>query len=149
MSNRMKSGIVIGLTLLLGFALGMLVTSTLHRRRFENLRRLQHPGGIAAHILHEARPDREQRQQLRGILKRYEPRLRDMRRTHQEEMRQVLDSLRSELGDVLTPDQLRRLRRRPPDMPPPGVEGDHRRRGPRRGMRGRQPRLPPQPGPQR
>ncbi len=139
MGNRMKSGLVIVATLVLGFLLGVMVDSSLHRRRFERLRELHRRGGIASVIKRRARPTPEQREELKAIWRHFNPRFRELRERHHYQMRDLLDSLHTELKQVLTPEQVRRLRRarrkcgnRPwehPHCPP-------HRHGPRRGPPG-------------
>ncbi len=160
MSNRMKSGLIVVATLLLGFLLGVVVVGSLHRRRIAHLREFNDRGGVASVIRRQVRPRPEQRAPLREILKQYEPRLRQMRESHREEMERVLDSLADELGAVLTPAQMRRLRRHGPAVPQePGIEpgrgrregrgagGGAERRRPRRERSGEVPPDKPPPPP--
>jgi hypothetical protein len=132
MSDRVKSGLIIAVTLLLGFLVGMLATGAVHRARITRLREFQSRGAIASVIRHRVRPSPEQREPVREILQKYEPRLRQMREAHREEMERVLDSLADELGAVLTPAQMRRLRRHGPSHEPGPGPGDRRMRGRRR-----------------
>ena len=135
MSNRTKSGLIIAATLVIGLLLGACITGALHRHRLARLRELHEHGGITSVIRRRARPGPQQREALRRVLKRYEPRLRQIRERHYHEMEQLLDSLGADLEGVLTPEQLRRLLRDAPPRPgshPQGRGRGQRQRGPDR-----------------
>jgi hypothetical protein len=140
MQTRTKSALLLLAVLVLGVAIGIMLSGVLHNRRMDRIARLRTAPGIIRLVERAVEPESaEQRAAIRSIMEGAAPRFAETFQRTQEEMRTLSDSVMSELEAVLTPAQLEDLkeqmmlrRRRPPSDE---WEGDERpgRRGPRNG----------------
>lgn len=144
MQTRTKSAFLLLAVLVLGVAIGILLSGVMHNRRMDRIARLRTAPGIIRLVERAVEPEsEEQRAAIREIMEAAAPRFAETFQRTQEEMRQLSDSVMTELEAVLTPAQLEDLREhmlmrrgRPPSE---GRRGEERsgRRSPRDG------RLPP------
>jgi hypothetical protein len=113
MQTRTKSAFLLLVVLLLGVAVGMLVSGALHNRRMERIAGLRTAPGIAQLVERLVEPEsEEQRAQIRQVMDGAAPRFAEVfRRTH-DEMEALSDSVMSELEAILTPLQMEQLRAR-------------------------------------
>jgi hypothetical protein len=123
MQTRTKSAFLLLVVLLLGVAVGMLVSGALHNRRMERIAGLRTGPGIARLVERLVEPEsEEQRARIREVMDEAAPRFADVfRRTH-EEMSALSDSVMSELETILTPQQMEQLRTRMDMRRGPGPE---------------------------
>ena len=113
MQTRTKSAFLLLVVLLLGVAVGIMVSGALHNRRMERIAGLRTAPGIAQLVERMVEPEsEEQRARIRDVMDGAAPRFAEVfRRTH-EEMEALSDSVMSELEVILTPQQLEQLRAR-------------------------------------
>lgn len=113
MQTRTKSAFLLLAVLLLGVAVGILVSGALHNRRMDRIAGLRTAPGIAQLVERLVEPEsEEQRARIRDVMDGAAPRFAEVfRRTH-EEMEALSDSVMSELETILTPQQLEQLRAR-------------------------------------
>ncbi len=140
MQTRTKSAFLLLAVLVLGVAIGVMLSGVLHNRRMDRIARLRTAPGIIRLVERAVEPEsEEQRAAIRAIMEGAAPRFAETFQRTQEEMRTLSDSVMSELEAVLTPAQLEDLkeqmmlrRGRPPSNE---WKGDERpgRRGPRNG----------------
>jgi len=144
MTDRTKSALLIGGTLVLGMIVGGLFNAALVNRRFSEVARMRSPGGLAGRIEQVIRPEsEEQAEAIRAILDEVEPRFMAAFDESRIRIRSLTDSVMVELATVLTEEQMERLRddlrvrgesppflRSPRDGPPPGAAKGRRRRPP-------------------
>ena len=110
MQTRTKSAFLLLAVLVLGFAIGMLVSGVLHNRRMDRIARIRTGPGIVQLVERAVQPEsEEQRAQIHEIMEGAAPRFAEMFQRTQEEMRALSDSVMSELEAVLTPEQLENL----------------------------------------
>jgi len=96
--------------LVLGFAIGLLVSGVLHNRRMDRIARIRTGPGIVQLVERAVQPEsEEQRVQIHGIMEGAAPRFAEMFQRTQEEMRALSDSVMTELEGVLSPEQLENL----------------------------------------
>jgi hypothetical protein len=133
MTPRVKSALLLALTLLIGMVLGALLNARLAEQRLERLAFLRTQRGFTRFLERAITPrDEAQREAVRAVLERSAVRLSDHMQRSRAEMEAILDSTRAELQTVLTDEQMeqleQRLQMRPPDRrdrrlrrgPPPG-----------------------------
>ena len=161
MSERNKSLLIILSTLLIGMLIGALVWSGISRQRLNRLADLRQTDRMVDFVVENLEPlDDETRSQIMEIVRSRGDEMMEMR----NDLRDLQNSLRSDLNEVLTEDQQKKLdrfmrsqrNRRGRGVRPP--RGDRMRRGPsmdrdsvgvrgqedgRRGRRGRRPPPPP------
>lgn len=131
MNLKLKSSLIIILTLIIGMVLGGLIVSTfLKKDRFrERIAHLRKPEGFMQRFERIIEPDSTQKKIIRAILKKHFDRVEKTSFNFRERMRALNDSLKTELEPILTNQQkerlLHRLHRFPPmrpgsrDLPPP------------------------------
>jgi len=133
MNMKAKTTIILLFTLLIGILLGVFLDRTIMRFRFQKrFNEVRQPRGITRMLENLIRPDESQYKAVRDILEKYSKRLHEHREKSFREMDAVMDSMRTELDQILTDEQKARLKkdmermkgmrdRRPgPPMPPPG-----------------------------
>ena len=122
--NRIKSAVIIAVTLVIGMVLGGLITAQLAHDRMDRIAALRSQRGFARFI--ERSIDYEspaQQEAVHEILDRTSVRMFEHLRRSREETASILDSARDELGKVLSPEQMehleQKLRRHSRDRPGP------------------------------
>ena len=113
MSVRIKTGIIILVTLLIGVVIGILIDRTIMRNQFkQKFAGMRRPQGMIMMFERIIEPDESQYQELREILKRYSQKLHEIVEKSRKEMDTVMDSLKTELDPILTDEQKERLQSR-------------------------------------
>lgn len=145
MNARTKSVLIIAAALFAGFLIGALSVGAILNYRIDQLRQLRQPAGFAGVVEDVIRPESEaQRRQIREVLRATSERNMELRSAMRSRHVALLDSLRTDLRDVLSPEQEDRLEEwieqqaRPMRFrrgAPHGQQG-YGRRGPPRGERG-------------
>jgi hypothetical protein len=130
MNVKLKSGIILTATLILGMVLGSLITGKVMRNRvYDRLEALRTERGFVDRIERLIRPDDHQREEVNRILSRHFGRMREVGKQMHEEFDAINDSLVQDLSQVLRPEQLERFKKRLKKMRrfgPPGRPG-HRK----------------------
>lgn len=133
MTVHVKSALLLFAALLLGAVMGALGAAALINNRVEQLQALRGPGAFAPFMERVIEPtDEAQREQIRAILEDAGQRQRQLRRSLHVQHRALMDSVRTELRQVLTPEQQARLDAWHREARPRGPRGDgprFRRRG--------------------
>jgi hypothetical protein len=151
MQTRTKSAFLLLAVLVLGVAIGFLISGVLHNRRLDRIARIRTGPGIAQLVERVVRPEsEEQRIRLREVMESAGPRFAEVFRHSQQEMEALSDSVMTELETILTPAQMEELSKHMQmrrGMPP----GEWRERGrdgrrrPRDGSPAQPERRPPPP----
>ena len=157
MSPRTKSVLLLLATLIIGLVLGALINGYFVRQRLARIGDFMNPAAFGGRIEEVVQPTSdEQREAIRRVLDSAAPRAVDIMRESRSRMRALNDSVRSELEDILTPEQMQRLdermrlrRRRGPFRPglPPMMLDDSTGHRPRWQHRRRRPGGGPLPPP--
>jgi len=150
MQTRTKSAFLLLAALVLGIAIGVLLSGVLHNRRMDRIARIRTGPGIMQLVERAVQPEsEEQRARIREVMEDAGPRFAELFRSTQEEMRALSDSVMSELETILSPEQMEQLRHHM-DMRQRGERWEERRRrgvdGRPPGPEGRLPRGGPPPG---
>jgi len=113
MNVRIKTSIIILITLLIGVVTGVLIDRTIMRNQFQQkFAGMRRPQGMILMLERIIKPDESQYQELREILKRYSQKLHQIGEMSRLEMNTVMDSLKTELDPILTDEQKDRLQSR-------------------------------------
>ena len=140
MSNAVRAWVLLVVTLCLGIAIGLLGGGALRDRRMARVNDIRRPGGFLEHVRDVIRPTSDsQWSAIRPVVEATSEQNAAMRRMHDSAMRASLDTLRTRLDPMLTPDQRERLSRFVPGRP--GGPGGPPR-GPRNGREGPRPGGP-------
>ncbi len=131
---KMKAAIalIIIVTLILGIVIGALANRAIVRHRLNQTFRRVNPGYLPGFIQEVVEPDSEQARRIKSVLDEHTQRMQNLRAEYQDSMREHFQSLWNDLEPLLTPEQKRRLRRRPfgpreffPNLRPPAPPDVH------------------------
>lgn len=111
MKPKLKNSLVIVITLLIGFALGILVSGRYTKARIDRLKNFYTEQGFNREFIRVLEPSPEQREELRPILRKYSELNRELLSTHKEEQVELFKNLKSEMWPYLTEAQKERLER--------------------------------------
>ncbi len=141
MSPRTKSTLLLLATLVIGLVLGALLNGYFVRQRLDRIGHFATPLGFGERIERAIEPtSEEQREAIRAVLDDAAPKAVAIMRESRSRMAALNDSVKAELGNVLSEDQMKRLdermrlrRRRGPFRPglPPMMIDDSTHRRPR------------------
>jgi hypothetical protein len=111
MNAKTKSILIIIGSLFLGMVIGALSTGAVMNNRIETLQTMRMQDGLMRYLERVIEPiDENQQIEIRSILQRTSRKQIDLRRSVLEEHRILFSELRSELDDVLSPEQKDQLR---------------------------------------
>jgi hypothetical protein len=140
MNIQAKSSFLIVFTLLIGIVLGVLIDRTMIHRSFEKrIERMQSPGIFRNNFERLIEPSASQSVIVKQIVEKYSKKLFEHSQQTRQEMAAIMDSLKTELEPILTPEQkerfeqrLHRMGRRPFGRPgrKPGRRGFDEKPGP-------------------
>lgn len=112
MTPKVKSSILLISTLIIGMLLGALVNARVAEQRVQQIESLRSQRGFVQYLERGIKPvDDQQRAEIRTVLQRTQERMGLHMRQSRQEVRAILDSMRTELDTVLTDEQMRRLER--------------------------------------
>lgn len=151
MNARTKSILLLLAALLVGGLLGALVQARLAEQRIEQIAAHRSERGFMRFVERGIEPvDSEQEAAVRAILQGASMQMAEKTMRHRLEIRSIVDSTRSELSRVLSPEQLEQLdahlqRERPMHRGrgPGELDGQRRRQGPPDGRRAPRDTLQP------
>jgi uncharacterized protein YneF (UPF0154 family) len=128
MNTKVKIVLIIIVTLVIGIMLGAMLNRAFLRHRIHRAFADRKPMGMISFMERIIQPTPDQREQIREILEKHRKKSSDLREKFMMEMQADFESLEAELDPILTPEQKRRLRRRPfGPLPDPGRFPDRRR----------------------
>ena len=113
MNVRIKTSIIIIITLLIGVVAGVLINRTVMQNQFQQrVASLRHPYGMIRMFERIIDPGGSQYEVVREVLEKRSNQLHKIGEESRKEMKAVLDSLKTELDPLLTYRQKERLRMR-------------------------------------
>ena len=113
MNIKLKSGILIVSTLIIGMILGSVITgAVLRNRMFDRMDDLRTERGFKDRIERIIRPDEDQRERVNQILARHFERMEKIGFQMRRNFKVMNDSLIQDLSQVLRPEQLERFKER-------------------------------------
>ncbi len=127
MNTKIKSAILLLLTLLIGVIGGMLGSRLYMEHRLKSFRAMRGERFLQHNMERLLMPTPEQRTALDSILRKYQPQFKQLNRKFRSESRALLDSLYKEMAPLLTEEQKKRMqarRRMHPFDRPFGRPGD-------------------------
>lgn len=137
MDNKVKSRLILLVTLLIGVILGMVLQSFIMKWHFEKrVNRLRTARGFTERFERIIQPTDEQRPEVERILENHFQHIQKRMRKPFQELQAQLDTLEMELSKVLTPEQMERLKQfrkrmdghqkgpKPPFGPPPPMPNE-------------------------
>ena len=114
MNIKVKTALIIIITLVMGIVIGAMLNRALLQRRINRAFSWRLPDFMITHIERIIEPDQEQRKRLREVLRKHAERMMEIRENHRIELQESFESLQKEMDLILTPEQKKRLLRRLP-----------------------------------
>jgi Spy/CpxP family protein refolding chaperone len=111
MNMKVKTTIIIIITLIFGIVLGAMLNRTFTHRRIRRAFDAVNPIRFTMILERAINPTEEQKNQIREILQKHAEQVEKLRGDAMEEMQTSLQTLKKELDSVLTPEQKERLER--------------------------------------
>ena len=109
MTTKSKTTLIILGTLIIGIAIGALVSGTWRQQREHRFERMMSHQRFLHVMERIIQPTDEQREAIDQILEKRSEQISAIQEKHESEVRALLDSLRSDLASVLTEEQRTRL----------------------------------------
>jgi len=135
MNRKMRNAIFLVITLIIGFAIGFLVSGRMIKSKVEDMRSYNTTMGFHHHLLRVIDPSPEQLNELEPILKKYAELNHDLLFDYKSDQHDLFLELQDELEPLLNADQNERISRWPKNrffknQQPPTDDRRHRN-GPR------------------
>lgn len=112
MNPKVKSALVLVVTLIVGGVLGALIASRAINDRLEKIRDMRSRGGFSEALEAAVQPNSDlQREQLQAILTRSRARLDSINAEWRSEIHENSDLLRADLDSILEPEQSERVQK--------------------------------------
>ena len=109
MTTKLKAILLVLVTFLLGALVGALVNGAITSKKSEALR-ARPPGPLFADLVERiVKPNEDQRKAIKDVLERHSERVTAEMESFRERMGEIVDSLKSELNPLLSPEQRERL----------------------------------------
>jgi hypothetical protein len=134
MNVKVKTALIITITLIIGIFLGAMLNRALLRYKIRQTFAMQRPDRLAFFIEEIIRPEPDQRDQIRTIVEKHASRMEEMRQKFFKEMEAERESFLKAIYPLLTPEQKERLKKGPrgffprhrpfPDRRPPWPDRD-------------------------
>lgn len=118
MNVKIKTALIIIITLIIGIFLGAMLNRALLRHRIQKTFFMHKPDGLVFFIEEMIQPEGDQRDQLRTIVEKHAGRMEEMRKKFFQEMQAERESFLKEIEPLLTPEQKERLKKGPPGFFP-------------------------------
>lgn len=125
---KRKVFLTVGLSILMGFLLGFLVSGMLTRHRLDRMRRMQHPEYFREQLFKTLKPNEQQAERMDSLLIEHLSKARHSRLAARRDMRKQYESLYQSMDALLHEGQRKKLRQmrktfrmreNPPPPPPP------------------------------
>ncbi len=109
MNTKLKYTLAFVVILLIGFALGFLVSGRLIHNRVNHMQKYFTEKGFRYEFMHVLRPSPEQLQKMRPVLENYAQKNRENMMFFHKQQQQLMKNLHHDLKPFLSPQQVKRL----------------------------------------
>lgn len=109
MNTKIKSVSVLLVTLLLGMFLGFLIKSWIVEDRFERMGKIYRPGGLMNVLQENIDLSEQQKSELQPLVEYYHKKMTTISFEQREKVKELIDSLKNEIKEILTDDQFEKL----------------------------------------
>lgn len=126
MKPKMKSSLILFVTLLIGIAIGFEISEIMIKKRFDSFKDVREPKGFVDMFNEILKPGDNQKSEVDSILLKYHTKVDSVFKSGFEFVKINMDSMRNELSKVLDKEQMDRfdkerekMEKRPRDHKPP------------------------------
>ena len=109
MNTKIKSGIILLTTLLIGFVIGFLTSTQVKESRIRELRTFGSAEGFRFMMEHMLELDDEQKDEIRPVVDKYAKKNFELMKNFRGEFSVLMKEFHKELTPYLTPEQIERL----------------------------------------
>lgn len=114
MNVKLKTSLIIAVTLIAGIVIGALVNRALLQNRVQRVFSMRNPNAFVQSYMETIKPDANQEKQIKEILERNGQRIAEIRLKSRKDLESSMVAMMSELESVLTPEQIKRLEEKLP-----------------------------------
>ena len=118
MNLKVKTALIIIVTLIIGIGMGAMINRALLQKRIKRAFSIRNPRVFVQSYLRTIKPGSDQHESIMDILSKYEKNVSEIRDKFSEELQSSYELMLSELEPVLTSDQMKRIEDPLPGMPP-------------------------------
>ncbi len=118
MNVKVKTALIIIITLIIGILLGAMLNRALLRHKIQKTFSMHRPDKLVFFMEEMIQPRPDQRNQIRVIVEKYAGRRKEMRQQFFTEMQAERESFMKEIEPLLTLEQIERLKKGPPGLFP-------------------------------
>ena len=112
MNIKVKTTLIIIITLALGIFIGAMLNRALLQHRIRSVFSMRNPNRLVPIYEEIIKPDTTQSELIREILIKHAQQTSEIRASFRQQMQSALESMRAEIEPLLTPTQKKRLKRR-------------------------------------
>jgi Spy/CpxP family protein refolding chaperone len=105
MTQKTKTFFIISVTFIIGIVLGTTLSSTIHQRRMDDIRRMNYQQRFDELIQRIIKPTAEQQKVIKEIIQKRSTQIESLREKQHQDLLGLFDSLRVELNSALTDEQ--------------------------------------------
>ena len=118
MNVKVKTALIIIITLIIGIFLGAMLNRALLRHKIRKTFSMHRPDKLVFFMEEMIQPEPEQKEQIRAILEKHSSSMQEMRQRFFTEMQAERESFLKKIEPLLTPEQKERLKKGPPGFFP-------------------------------
>ena len=118
MNVKIKTALIIIVTLVIGIVMGAMINRALVQKRIRRAFTIRNPRVFVQSYLETIKPGSGQHKSIMDILSKYEKKVSEIRENFNEEVQSSYELMLSELEPVLTPQQMKRIEDPLPGKPP-------------------------------
>jgi len=118
MNIKVKTALIIMVTLFIGMAAGALINRAVVRHKIQEAFAVHRPDKFVIFMERIIQAEPEQKEKIRAVLMKHAGRMKEMRHKFFTGMQDARESLLKDLKPILTSEQRERLKRKPPLFPP-------------------------------
>jgi len=109
MKKRLKISLILIITLLMGMAIGFLISGRVISQRIEKMRNHFSETGFGREIMHVIQPTQEQREKIEPVFRDFAGKNRELMDSYHENQKEVYEELKEELSEILNEEQINKL----------------------------------------
>jgi len=125
MNVKVKTALIIIVTLVIGIIMGAMINRTLVQKRIRRAFSIRNPRIFVQSYLRTIKPGSDQHETIMEILSKYEKHVSEIRENFNEEVQSSYELMLRELEPILTPEQMKRIEEPLPGGPPPPFFMNH------------------------
>ena len=112
MDIKVKTALILIVTLLIGIVFGAMLYRAMFQSKVKGFLEMRTPDGFIRKFENAVDTTPDKKEKIKKILDKYGEQFFEMNQEHRKEVSLLFNSLREELAEILTPEQIRKMLRR-------------------------------------